>query len=294
MDRVDLEIEPVSPYDPRAVFGFLSRCRGEAVDLVDGTELRRGLEIAGLPVAVTVKAVGDVEQPRLLVRLEADHLNDEVVSAASLQLRRLLNTDVDPAPFLEIAAKDPRLAPISLGRRGLRPTGTPTVFEAVIWAITGQHISLAIACMLKRTLVDGYGDRFAGLTLFPTTRALATANPDDLGRRGFTRAKSRAIVNFAGAVASGTFDPEALRGKGQGEAIAALTAFPGIGRWTAEYVLARGLGDPDAFPAGDAGLRHAVSLITGDQAPSEQRIREFAEPYAGWRAHLAFLLWSTL
>ena len=49
--------------------------------------------------------------------------------------------------------------------------------------------------------------------------------------------KAEYIAEFAAKVQSGAFDPEAIAGMTDAEAISALSALRGIGVWTAEMIL---------------------------------------------------------
>ena len=121
-----------------------------------------------------------------------------------------------------------------------------------------------------------------GLThLFPTPEALADAN---LTRVGLTRARAETIQAFARAVCDGEIsfesvvEPEAF--------LARLCEIPGIGKWTAQYVAMRALGEPDAFPSSDLGLLRALNL----RSPGELELR--AEGWRPWRAYAAMYLWN--
>ena len=70
---------------------------------------------------------------------------------------------------------------------------------------------------------------------------------------------------------------------GLDDAVARLTAVPGIGPWTAHYIAMRALAERDAFPAGDLGLRRALG--GGRTAPRS---------WAPWRAYAAVHLWTSL
>ncbi len=288
------EITPVGPFDAIAAFGFFARCRDEAVERVEGATLRRALLLRDVPVTVAVTSVGSVDAPRLTVEVRGGEGVPALVEHVGATVRRMLNTDADPRAFLELCRVHPLLATVIEARRGIRPVGTPSVFEAVVWAITGQHVSLHVACLLKGRLVRLLGHEYEGLRLFPTPAAVASADPDQLGQLGFTRAKHGAIIGLAAAVAAGDFEPESLAGETRVRARERLTSFRGVGPWTAEYVLARGLGAPDGFPSGDAGLRHAIARLTSRDEVTQREIEAFGEPFAGYRSWLTFLLWSLL
>jgi AraC family transcriptional regulator of adaptative response / DNA-3-methyladenine glycosylase II len=121
--------------------------------------------------------------------------------------------------------------------------------------------------------------------VFPTPAAVASAALEKLG---LTRSRAAALRGFAAAVADGSLDLGAFRDLD--DAVAKLTALPGIGDWTAQYLAMRALGEPDAFPAGDLGVRQA--LQRNGQLPSERETRERAERWRPWRAYAVLALWT--
>jgi AraC family transcriptional regulator of adaptative response / DNA-3-methyladenine glycosylase II len=121
--------------------------------------------------------------------------------------------------------------------------------------------------------------------VFPTPAAVAAARLEKLG---LTRSRAAALRGFAAAVADGSLDLGAF--KDLDDAVAKLTALPGIGDWTAQYLAMRALGEPDAFPAGDLGVRQA--LQRNGRLPSERETRERAERWRPWRAYAVLALWT--
>jgi len=286
------EIRPTPPLDVPASLAFLARCRDESVDVVEGDTWRRVFATPEGPAVAEIRSAGTVEAPLVTVATQAR--GAAATRAIDTAVRRVLNVDADPAPWLAAAARVPALRGVVRERPGVRPVGTPSVFEALVWAITGQHVALGVACMLKQRLARLYGVEAEGLFGFPMVEALAGADPDRLGQAGFTRAKHGAIIGAARAVVAGDLDLEELAHSPRADAYAALVALRGVGPWTAQYVLARGLLDGDAFPAGDVGLRQAVERLTGEGRLAVEAVAAFAEPLRGHRAWLTFALWSTL
>ena len=122
---------------------------------------------------------------------------------------------------------------------------------------------------------------------FPTAAALAALDPEQLP---MPRARGRALVGLCAALADGeiALDPGADRAAVRRQ----LVALPGIGPWTAEYVALRALGDPDAFPASDLGIRHALAAL--DQPHDARAAAALAERWRPWRAYAALHLWAVL
>ncbi len=213
--------------------------------------------------------------------------------SALADLRYRLADHLSRRPAEELAARDGRVAGLLARFDGYRPPLVPDPFEMVVTSICAQQVNLAWATTTRARLVHAYAHPvpFDGRRLwpFPEAAALASADPQELRDLQFTWAKARSIVGVARHASNGGF--AGLAEQADSDVIARLTALKGVGRWTADWFLARGLGRPDAVAAGDLGVRKAVGLIyLGGEAPaSEGRVRELAAgwgPAANWTAHL--------
>ncbi len=210
--------------------------------------------------------------------------------AAVARCRRLLDLDADPLAVDEHLSTDPALAPFVRGAPGRRVPGHVDATELAVRAVLGQQVSVAGARTLAGRLVARYGTPTSSdgsLThLFPTAAALAEA---DLADVGVPQARRQAIRALCAALARGTLDLDT--GANRQEAERALLALPGIGPWTASYVTMRALGDPDAFPSADLGLRRAAERLG---LPSDSAgLEAHAERWRPWRAYAAQHLWAS-
>ena len=222
--------------------------------------------------------------------LEVDPLDDEI----SLVVLRLLGAPFDLDPFYGFAALDRVLGPLAERLRGLRPPLAPTPFESLVTSITAQQVSLFAAFAIRNRLIRRFGAP-AGehAVAFPTRPTLAAAQEDELVALGFSRRKAAYVIG----IARSDLDLDSLAALPDEEVKARLTALPGIGEWTADWFLARHLARPRAWPAGDLGLRKAVSAFYGDGREfSTQEVRAIGdrfEPFQNLTAHYlltAFLL----
>jgi AraC family transcriptional regulator, regulatory protein of adaptative response / DNA-3-methyladenine glycosylase II len=161
-------------------------------------------------------------------------------------------------------------------------------------AVLGQQVSVVgartLAARLTAALGEPLPERLADEQLthaFPSAHALAAAEPDDLP---LTRARSHALVSLCRALADGSLalDPGADRTAARER----LLSLPGIGPWTAEYVAMRALGDPDAFPATDLGVRKAIEQL--GHAGGPPAATQLAERWRPWRAYAVQHLWASL
>jgi DNA-3-methyladenine glycosylase II len=124
---------------------------------------------------------------------------------------------------------------------------------------------------------------------------VAALDPAELTTRQFSRSKASYVIHAARAVAEGALDLDAVGALPFDDAVAEMTRLRGIGRWTAEYVLMRGLGVPDSFPAADTGLRAAIGKAYGlGRSATETEARAHAERWVGWRSWAAFIWWMAL
>lgn len=289
LNTMTFTLAPVSPFRLDLTVWTLRRRPENIVDRWDGQRYRRVLVLGDGPVQITVTQTGAPARPRIAVEAASNHPARDAGPAARRAVERLLGIRTDLADFYRLAARDPRLWPLARRFRGAKPPRFPTVFEALVNAIACQQLSLAVGIRLLNRLAEACGMPFptdgATAHAFPRPADLAALHPETVRRLGFNRAKVRALLELAGAVAGGRLDAEALEA-GADEAVATrLTGFRGIGRWSAEYALLRGLGRLNVFPGDDVGARNSLGgwLRLGNPPDSERVRRILArwEPYAG-------------
>lgn len=277
---------------------YLAASPSAVVERVEDGEYVRPVHLAGRWLLLRVREGGG-RGPSILVTLEGRGMSTADLEKASALASRLFATAEDVTPFLRAVRRSPGLAALARRCHGLRPVLIGDPFEALIWAVIGQQVNITFAAKLKRALITCFGGTLVEggrrYLLFPAPERLARLRRADLARLQFSRQKADYIIGLSEAVTRGTLDFTTLTGLPTVEAVARLTAFRGVGRWTAEYVLLRGLGDRDALPAADGGLRRVVGEEAGlGRLATEEEVRAIAAPLAGWRGYLAFYWWFTL
>jgi len=260
------EIEVRSPFRLDLAAWALRRRPHNAVDRWDGEFYRRTLMAAERPIEISVrqpKVCHRQSQEASLVEVElrgrAGVLGDAVVAEVRRILVRTLGLDVDLGDFYRLAEGDVRLGTLARRFSGMRPPCFPSVFEAVVNAIACQQLSLVVGIHLLNRLAEHYGPTGPGSGAqpgFPTPERLASADPQALRELGFSRAKARAVIVLARQVASGEVDLEALRDVDDDCALGTLLDLNGVGRWSAEYTLLRGLRRWHILPGDDVGARN--------------------------------------
>jgi DNA-3-methyladenine glycosylase II len=199
--------------------------------------------------------------------------------------RMLLGADFELDPFYAWARADAVLEPLVRRLAGLRPPLAPDPFETLVTSITAQQVSLFAAFAIRNRMIERFGRRVARAYSFPTRERVAAAGEEELTELGFSRRKAEYVVG----IARSDLDLDALRYLPDEEVKAILTEQRGIGEWSADWFLARHLGRPRAWPAGDLGLVKAVSAFyLGGRKPAIAEVRELGhrlDPFQNLSAH---------
>ena len=206
---------------------------------------------------------------------------DQIIVA----LKRLLGIEVDLSGFYCFAGSDKRLAPLAQRFRGFKPPRFLTVFEALVNGVSCQQLSLTVGIILLNRLVEHHGRELGGRHAFPGPCDLMSADPEELVRLGYSHNKARALIELSQAISERRFEPASLEKASDGDALVSLQHLRGIGRWTAEYALLRGLGRTNVFPGDDIGARNNLEQWLGLRNPltydSAQRVLRKWAPYGG-------------
>jgi DNA-3-methyladenine glycosylase II len=205
------------------------------------------------------------------VRVEPDDPEAEQEAA------RLLGLPLQLEPFRTWARQEPVLGPIVGALDCFRPTLNPRPFEALVVAITTQQISLRAAAAIRSRFVERFGIRHEVAWEFPSRERVAGLRAEEITAIGFSRRKAEYVIGLARS----DLDFGALTTLADEDIIAALTTLPGLGRWTADWFLARHLARPEAWPAGDLGVRKAVARFYADgRSLSITEVRTMGERFA--------------
>jgi DNA-3-methyladenine glycosylase II len=194
--------------------------------------------------------------------------------------RKLVGADFDLQAFYVWAGRDPVLRRLTKALAGFRPPLAPDPFETIVTAITAQQVSLFAAFAIRNRFVERFGRRVGEAYSFPTATRLRRATEDQLLALGFSRRKAEYVLGLA----EEPVDFGELAGFPDEEVKARLVAVRGLGEWTADWFLARYLGRPRAWPAGDLGLRKAVEAYY-PEAGDVRVFGEHFEPFQNLSAH---------
>ena len=275
-----------SPFSPQGLFGHLAATGVPGCEEhLDGA-YRRTLRLPHGNSIVTLRPTPE----HVECTLALDEVHD--LPAAIARCRRLLDLDADPEAVVEQLGADAALAPWVAKSPGSRIPGTVDEHELAVRVVLSQQVSTAAARTCAARLVERAGtpitDPHGSLThVFPSVDELAAVDPADLG---VPRSRQRCVTALVEALAGGALQLDV--GTDWERARRELTGITGIGPWTTEMIAMRGLGDPDAFPATDLGVRKAAAALGLPDRPAE--LGAHARRWRPWRSYAVQHLWGVL
>ena len=199
-------------------------------------------------------------------------------------MRRIVTEDDIAAELDALGVLDPRLLDVRERSGAVPLRRSEPGFASLVSIIVSQQVSRASA--------DAIFGRLVALADPLTPQMLAGAADELYRAAGLSRPKQRALVSVSRAVLDG-LDLDGLGDLEAAEAMARMTAVPGIGPWTAEVYLLFATGHPDIFPARDVALQTAVGHALGiDPRPGEKQLARIAESWAPHRGVASRLFWA--
>ena len=300
MDRISRNITPVAPFDFELTAGYLTYFQGRyATDsLVDGV-YRRLLDLDGQLVLASVSSLGSLEKPELSVELQGEGLTSGNVEGATDKVAWILGVGQELEPFYASAQGDPAMAAITQRFHGLHMPHTASVFEALVLAILGQQIATNVARIIRTLLIETYGPRqtIDGEThyAFPRPETLAALRVEDLRGMKLSQRKAEYVHGIA---CTALDDPEFIEGLHHLDdkaVVRQITSLRGVGNWTAQWLLIRALGRPDALPLGDLALRRVVSrLYFQDEPLNDTQVEEFCRRWSPYRTYATTYMFTAM
>ncbi|MEM7313086.1 MAG: AlkA N-terminal domain-containing protein [Planctomycetota bacterium] len=284
-ERIRLRLSYRPPFDWNGMLDFMRpRLLGGVEMIEDGVFFRR----VSMGEDTVVISISPGKGNHLILDLPWELW--EHAHALVTKARWMFDLDSDPNVIGEQLSTDRLLRGMVKRNPALRMPRCWEPFEMSIRAILGQQVSVAGASTLCGRLIQKWGtkvkDAVEPAFVFPTDEKLSRVS---VAAIGIPEARANAIRGFSRAVAAGTISLEA--GLDLSQFLANVTALPGIGDWTANYLAMRVLGEPDAFPAGDLGVRKALS--TGEKLVTQKTVLQRAENWRPWRGYAAMLIWMS-
>jgi DNA-3-methyladenine glycosylase II len=278
----ELKLRLSPPIDLSASLRPFGRWGDDGIDRWNGTTLLRTIRLdaddpsdsTALPYAARV--AGDIDQPMLSVLVNRRDGQRVAEIAGAIEASFVPADD----SLTALAAADERIGRLDRRYPGIVPVLVPDPFTALLRSISAQQVNLRWAATVRRRLAKRYGRRheIAGTFVYSLGPGLlAGTSVAALRELQLTTAKSRSLIACARAALDGELRLSALERMADETLIDHLTQLPGIGRWSAEWFLARTLGRPRVV-AGDLGVRKAVGRLYGvDGVPNEDDVRRLTD-----------------
>jgi AraC family transcriptional regulator of adaptative response / DNA-3-methyladenine glycosylase II len=273
------------PFCPDNLFGHLAATAVPGVEEWRGGAYRRTIRLTHGHAIVALRPTPDHVACQISLTDQRD------LTSAISRCRWMLDLDADPEAVDAVLSADPAMAGLVASNPGRRVPRTVDPAEFAVRAVLGQQVSTAAARTHGGRLVRDYGDLVpdphGGLThLFPTPATLATMDRSDLA---MPQSRRRTLTGLVGALAQGRLDLDL--GADWREARVRLNALPGFGPWTVESIAMRSLGDPDAFIAGDLGIKLAAEKMGMPSTP--KGLTDHSYLWRPWRSYAVQYLWAT-
>ncbi len=268
VESVTFGLRPLPPFRLDLTVWVLRRRARNLMDQWDGATYRRVVMIEGRPFRVAVNQTGSNDRARLRVVVSGRQIGSDLRDKVRALLVRTLGLRQELSSFYAMAASDKRLGPLVGRFRGVKPPRFPSIFEALINAIACQQLSLTVGIELLNRLSLRSGrvltEREPTQHAFPGPEDVMGLKPRTLRSLGFSYNKARSMLAISDELIGGRFDVHRLEQLDDDAAIERLMRLRGVGRWTAEYVLLRGLGRTDMFPGDDVGARNRLAAWLGN------------------------------
>ena len=290
------QLHPAPPFRLDLTVWVLRRRPSNRIDSFDGRTYQRVLLLEGDRVLVRVEQPGTPEDPELFVNLTCENPSPQHESLARVALTRLLGLDANLQGFYELAAENSELVALARRFKGVRPPRFPTLFESLANGIIFQQISLEAAISILNKFAQTYGmpveDAGSIHYVLPEPELISYSDVEDVKKVGLTANKARALIVTARAISEGSLSLHALEEMDNESAYATLVQLRGIGKWTADYVLLRGLGRLNVFPRKDVGaLKNLTLWLKSTRKLTDDDVEAL---FAKWRDYSGFVYFHLL
>jgi DNA-3-methyladenine glycosylase II len=279
-----ISLRVVEPYD----FGLSLRVvkSFQPAPSKQDDRLRLATKIAGMATLIEVS-----KSPAKNGKIRASSVPKSDDSRIREIAEWILFAELDLAPFYQVLSGHPRLKSVTRELYGLKPMRPISLFEMAVIAITEQQISLPAAYQIRSRIIQRFGEPVNNQWIFPEPEALAQASLEDLRSNGLSHQKAQYIHDLSAKIVDVTLDLDILKTMNDDQARETIMNLKGFGRWSADYILIRGLARPDCVPADDLGIRKVVGEYFGNgQQATSSEVVDKLEPFRPFRGLLAFYL----
>jgi len=290
MKTSSFRFKAVPPFRLDYTAWALRRRPENIIDRFEEKSYKRLIVIDDLPVEI-VAHQPDIKKAEIEVLLKSENknLNRKQEETIKEILRQVLGMEKNLAEFYQQAKKMPLLKGLIDRFRGVKPPMFPTVYEAAVNAIACQQLSLIVGILLLNRLTEKFGMSFKEdgkiLHAFPSPKDLVRATPKQIRRLGYSFKKASALLSLSDGIRKGRLNLESIRSLDDNDALEELLKIQGLGRWSAQYIMFRGLGRIHLLPADDIGFQDKLQNWLGlSKRPDYEGVKKLIgrfEPYGG-------------
>lgn len=283
-----ISIPAICPFRLDLTVWALRRRKSNIVDQWNSNQYTRIFVLNNNPVKITAIQEGTNAEPKICVTLKSKkEITSHLLKDVKLLLQKMLGITIDLQPFYALADKNDILKPLIGQFPGVKPPRFPSIFEGLINSIACQEVTLDLGILLQNRLSENFGMKFIDNNIasyaFPRPEDLIEVSEEDIKKLGVSYRKAKAIKELAIAIINKKIELANLDKMKNNEVIAYLSSIQGIGRWSAEYVLLRGLGRLDTFPGDDIGAKNNLKrLFCIDKKPDYEEIKKLT---SGWHPY---------
>lgn len=284
-------MKPTPPFRLDLTVWVLRRLPINAIDRWDGHTYRRTIVIDGSPAEVSAMQTGPPDRPELSVKVDGIKASARNKTALKSLLKRTLGVEIDLSEFYSMAASHRKLNALVTPFMGVKPPRFPSVYESLLNGIACQQLSLAVGIHLLNRISVEYGLAFKEYHAFPGPKELAHLHVQSLRKLGYSARKAQNILKLSGDLINGSLGIGDISVLDNETTMERLLELPGVGRWTAQYVMLRGLGCLDVFPADDVGSQNKLmKWLNLKERPDYDGMHRFLDKWRPYRGLIYFFL----
>ncbi|RLK58494.1 DNA-3-methyladenine glycosylase family protein [Actinokineospora cianjurensis] len=215
----------------------------------------------------------------------ADPITDETVAAVAARLTFHLGLDDDLTEFYALAAEDPPFARVVERLHGYHQVKFPSPLEMLCWAVLCQRVPMPVARKMKLALVEHFPNTItldgSPLSAFPDLDQLLLLDEPTL--HALIGNARKASYLHRGLREWADIDETYLRTGDYDQVRDRLLGLPGVGPWSATFILIRGLGRMERMAPDKEGLRAAAKVY--GRPVSEAEFTALADRYGAHQGY---------
>ncbi|WP_070121061.1 DNA-3-methyladenine glycosylase family protein [Bacillus marinisedimentorum] len=244
----------------------------------------------GVPAVITVQSLGDTDSPQFKVSGSDKSLKEDALK----QVSAIFQWETPLGPIMD-HFQDTELGPLFKAFRGTPLVRDFSLYGCLMKCIIHQQLNMSFAYTLSSRFKKTFGFEIDGVWFYPSPETVKDLPYEALQDLQFSRRKAEYVIDLSKAVYEGSLQLKQLEQMDDETVIKALTAYRGIGPWTAENMLLFGLGRPNLLPKADIGIQNAIKKLYGmEKKPNAAQIEELGSEWEPYLSYASLYLWRSI